>query len=237
MYYKSPIYRNERSFCITLTWAGGWFTTLRPRTIVMVYIYGTSHVSEDSFELIDEKIEEHDPDIVAVELDPVRLEALLTGKDRESGGPLFLRLVKKFQEYIGSKTGVMPGQEMLYAYRKSIAEGREVALIDQDIRITVNRIGKVRRKEKVRAVFDSVIGFFVSEQFDISKIPEEEMINELLGELEKRYPGLYHVLVEERDHVMTEYLRQLERNDPDAEIVAFVGAAHRESIEELLEKE
>jgi len=199
----------------------------------LIHAYGTSHVSEESLDLIDEKLEAHDPDIVALELDLVRLEAL-TGNEARKGGPVFLRLVKKFQDYIGSKTGVMPGEEMLYAYQKSIQEGREVALIDQDIRITIDRIKQVSRKEKVMAVVETAFGFLLPGKLDVSMIPDEELIKELLEELEKRYPGLYRVLVEERNHVMADHLRKLQEDEPEAEIVAFVGAAHKESIEELL---
>ncbi|MFB6190833.1 MAG: TraB domain-containing protein [Candidatus Nanohaloarchaea archaeon] len=204
----------------------------------MIHIYGTSHVSEDSMELINEKIEQHDPDIVALELDMTRLDALLNGYDSTEGSPVFLKLVKKFQDFIGEKTGVMPGEEMLYAYRKSIAEGREVALIDQDIRFTVDRLKEVSRKEKVRAVMESGLGFLVpGDSFDVSEIPDEQLIQELLDELEDRYPGLYRVLVVERNQVMAEYLRSLEEQEPDAEIVAFVGAAHRKDLVEMMEVE
>lgn len=199
----------------------------------MVHIYGTSHVSEESIELIDRALEEHDPDIVALELDLTRLEALVNGGER-GGAPVFIRLVKKFQDYIGSKTGVMPGDEMLYAYRKSIAEGREVALIDQDIRQTIDRLETVSRKEKVRAVLEAVAGLFVSDPFDVGKIPEEQLVDELLGEMEQRYPGLYRVLVEERNQLMARYLENLREEEPGAEIVAFVGAAHKKALEEAL---
>lgn len=202
----------------------------------MIHVYGTSHVSEESLDLIDEKLEEHNPDIVALELDLVRLNALL-GDETRNGGPVFLRLVKKFQDYIGSKTGVMPGEEMLYAYEKSMQEGREVALIDQDIRITIDRLKQAPRKEKVMAVLETLAGFLMPGKFDIHSIPEEELIKQLLGELQKRFPCLYQVLVTERNHVMAEHLESLQEDDPEAEIVAFVGAAHRNSIRELLEKD
>lgn len=204
------------------------------RGTALIHVYGTSHVSEDSIELINEKLEQHDPDIVALELDMVRLNSLLNGNDR-SGGPIFLRLVKKFQEYIGTKTGVMPGEEMLYAYRKAVAEGQDVALIDQNIRTTIDRLDTVSRKEKVRALLEAGLGFFSEQRFDVSKIPEEEIIDQLLKELEHKFPGLYRVFVEERNRVMAEYLKNLQREEPEAEIVAFVGAAHRKELEEILD--
>lgn len=186
-------------------------------------------------ELINEKLEEHDPDIVALELDLTRLNALLNGETSTKGGPMFLKLVKKFQDFIGSKTGVMPGEEMLYAYRKAIAENREVALIDRDIQATVQRLEQVSRKEKFQAVAEAGVGFLLPGRFDVSEIPGDEKIDQLLQELEHRYPGLYQVLVEERNQVMADYLQNLQEEEPDAEIVAFVGAAHRKALEERLE--
>jgi pheromone shutdown protein TraB len=203
----------------------------------LIHVYGTSHVSGDSMEVINEKLEEHDPDIVALELDLGRLNALLNGKTSAQGGPVFLKLVKKFQDFIGSRTGVMPGEEMLYAYRKSIAENREVALIDQDIRATINRLETVSKKEKIRAMAEAGAAFLLPGKFDASEIPEEEMIQKLLDEMEKRYPGLYRVFLEERNQVMADYLRNLQKEEPDAEIVAFVGAAHRKDLEDRLKVE
>lgn len=201
----------------------------------MIHIYGTSHVSEDSMDIINEKLEEHDPDIVALELDLTRLNALLNGNSSAKGGPMFLKLVKKFQDFIGSKTGVMPGEEMLYAYRKSIAENREVALIDQDIRATIDRLETVSKKEKLRALAEAGAGFLMPGRFDATEIPEDEMLEKLLDELEVKFPGLYRVFLEERNRVMADYLRNLQQEEPDAEIVAFVGAAHRKDLEERLE--
>ena len=117
----------------------------------MIYVYGTSHVSEQSLELVKEKIEEHDPEIVALELDFMRLNALLNGK-RDSSGPIFIKLIQKFQNSIGRKTGVMPGEEMLYGYKKAVEEDRDIALIDQDVRETIKKLKDVRRTEKVKAV-------------------------------------------------------------------------------------
>ncbi|MFB6292163.1 MAG: TraB domain-containing protein [Candidatus Nanohaloarchaea archaeon] len=200
----------------------------------MIHVYGTSHVSEDSLELIDQKIDEHDPEIVALELDMLRLEALLRG-DRPSSGPVFLWLMKKFQDFVGSKTGVMPGDEMLHAFQRSMEENREVALIDQDIRITVDRLGDVSRKEKVKAAFSLLGGLFLGGSFDLSSIPGEDQVETVLDEFRDEYPGLYSVLVADRDQVMAEALEQLESENPDADIVAFVGAGHERKLQERLQ--
>ncbi len=203
----------------------------------MIDVYGTSHVSKESLRLIDEKIKEKEPDIIALELDYVRLNALVnknSEKEQNKDLSLFLRLIKKFQDVIGSKTGVMPGEEMMYAYTKAADQDLEIALIDQDLRITINQLKTVSRKEKVKAALSLILAYIIPTKggFDVSKIPEKEVIDELLTEMQQRYPGLYRVLVEERNHVMTDYLVKIQEENPDKKIIAFVGAAHEQEIKE-----
>ncbi|WEL23555.1 TraB/GumN family protein [Candidatus Nanohalovita haloferacivicina] len=201
----------------------------------MIHVYGTSHVSHESIDRINEAVEKHDPEIVALELDPLRLQALRTGDDNSSdGGPIFIRLLRKFQNKIGSKTGLMPGQEMLYAYHKSLGEDREVVLIDQDIRTTMRKLGKVRRKEKVKASLSLLAGLVLPGSLDVSSIPDEKLVQQMSVEMKHSFPGLYSVLMEERNVIMTESLKQVQRENPDSDIVAFVGAAHRKHLEDEL---
>lgn len=201
----------------------------------MIHIYGTSHVSEESLDVIDEAIERHDPEFVALELDLVRLEALTSGEER-GGGPIFMRLLKWFQDYIGSRTGLMPGEEMLYAYSRSMEDGREVVLIDQDIRVTVQKINRLRRKEKVRAVASILLGLLLPFGMDVSRLPDEDEIEEMVEELQKHFPGFHRVMMEERNEIMIRSLRQIQDENPGKDIVAFVGAAHRKPLREALEE-
>ncbi|MFB6144760.1 MAG: TraB/GumN family protein [Candidatus Nanohaloarchaea archaeon] len=200
----------------------------------LIHVYGVSHVSRESMELMKEKIEEHGPEVVALELDATRFNALISDEQRNQG-PIFLKLVQKFQRYIGSKTGVMPGEEMMYAYDLAAEKGMDVALIDQDIRVTVHRLKDVRRKEKVRAAFQLLLAPFLPGSFDFSEIPGEEFIDEILEEMKDEFPGLYTVLVEERNAYMAEALRQTHA-DVKGDVVAFVGAAHRDALKEMLDE-
>lgn len=198
-----------------------------------MHIYGTSHVSQESVDEIEHRIEEHQPDMVALELDPMRLNALLTG-ERGSEGSLFVRMLEKFQRIIGSRTGVMPGEEMKRAYEKAGEIGAEVALIDQDIRITFSRLKKVSRKEKVKAALHLGFGVLIGQKLDLTTVPEQQEIAKLLEELEENFPGLHRVLVEERNTYMEEALKQLQEDNPEKEIVVFVGAGHRDYLLERL---
>jgi pheromone shutdown protein TraB len=204
----------------------------------MIRIYGTSHVSRDSLEVIDEAFEE-EPDIVALELDPKRLDSLMFGGQKNSRESVFIRLMQRFQEYLGDKTGLMPGEEMLYAYNSSARKNLDVALIDQDIRITVRNLRNVRRKEKVKAFLSVLGGFLIpfGDKLDISEIPEEERISEMVSELEESFPEIYSVFMTDRNQVMAERLKKLQDDNPEADIAVFLGAAHKNPVRELLERE
>ena len=200
----------------------------------MIYVYGTSHVSEDSFDVVDEAIDEHDPEVVALELDPPRLHSLLSD-EQQGGGSVMVRLIRFFQNRVGSKTGVMPGEEMKYAFEKAMKSQREVALVDQDIRVTVGRLKQVRRKEKVKAAFSVMAGLVFGGSFEASNIPDEEVINELVEKMKEEYPGIYRVLMEERNEYIVESLKKVnEENEGD--VVAFLGAAHVQEVKEMLDE-
>lgn len=196
----------------------------------MIHIFGTSHVSQESLDLVEEKIEEINPEVVALELDTLRLNSLLNDRKEKQGGSLFVRLLQFFQESVGKKTGVMPGEEMLHAYRTAKKNGIDVALIDQDIRVTVDKLKGVSFWEKLKAGAQLVVGMLIPGSFDIAQeIPEEELIEQLLFEMKFKFPEMYDVLVEQRNLHMAESLKMLE-NDTEGDIVAFVGAAHRKAL-------
>ncbi|MFB6175307.1 MAG: TraB domain-containing protein [Candidatus Nanohalobium sp.] len=194
----------------------------------MIKVYGTSHVSEESFDVIDEAFKEVDPDVVALELCPVRLEAMLREGETDSQGPMFMKILQKFQAYIGKKTGVMPGMEMLYAYEKAVDEEKDVILVDQDIRITVQNLMGTRRKERVKAVLALAAAFVLpGDSFDIAKIPEDRQITFMLQRFRERFPGIFDAIVEDRNRYMVEALTNYREEHPDQDIAVFVGAAHK----------
>lgn len=198
-------------------------------------IFGTSHVAGESIELIQREIERHQPDIVGIELDPGRLQALLNDQDGETDS-MFLELVRRFQMRIGEKTGVMPGEEMVYAYEKAADTDADIALIDQDISVTFQRLKEVSRREKVKAAASLLFGGLFGISMDLDRIPNSGEIENLLEETEKEFPGIHSVLIRERNSYMAAAIRQLELKNPEAKILVFVGAGHKSGIERLLDE-
>lgn len=201
-----------------------------------IQIVGTSHVSQESIERIDEAFENLDPDIICLELDAQRLNSLLADEKSTDGMGLIHRGLAAFQNYIGSKTGVMPGEEMLYAFEKAGEEGVEVYLIDQDIRQTLGRLKAVRRKEKAKALAMLPLSLLGKGRFDYTSIPDQEDINDLIKVFENRFPELYQVFIEERNLHMAESLRIIQERNPEASIVAVVGAGHVKGLEEYIDE-
>lgn len=202
----------------------------------MIRIYGTSHVSKDSLDVIDDALKIN-PDIVALELDMKRLQALKSD-DTSSPDDLFLKFLQKIQQRIGEKTGLMPGKELLYAHDRAIEEDRDVALIDRDVKETFSGLKAVRRKEKFKAAASMALGLLIPfGGLNVSEIPEEEQIDEIVRELHRSYPCIYRVLIEERNNLMALRIAELQERNPEASIAVFVGAAHKKAIENILEAE
>jgi pheromone shutdown-related protein TraB len=207
---------------------------------------GTSHIAADSIKEIENAFAIEKPDIVAVELDPARLHALLTERKPNYSirmaftlgfkGYLFAVIGSLVQQKLGDIVGVKPGSDMLRAVELARDNGRRIALIDRDIQVTLARLSKaIGWREKFNFFIDLVLAPFSKKmRIDIGKVPEKELIKQLLGLLKKRYPGLHRVLVEERNKIMALKLKALIENYPDKKIMAVMGAGHEETVLEII---
>ena len=74
------------------------------------------------------------------------------------------------------------------------------------------------------------------DQFDLTKVPEKELIKKMMGQMKKRYPNVYKTLVSDRNKYMVKKLVQVMRKNPGKNILAVVGAGHKEGMEKLLLK-
>jgi len=221
-----------------------------PFTIMESYkdltIIGTSHIAIESVRLVERVILEKNPDIVALELDRPRFIALVSGKKNR----LKLRDVKELglkgflinligawiEKKLGEIVGIPPGSDMLKAVQTAQQIKADIALIDQDIRITLRRLNKtITWKEKIRFVWDLIKGLVLRKpivKFDLRKVPSEEVIEMLMKKVRNSYPSFYKTLVEERNEVMSKSLYNL--MSLNKTIVAVVGAGHEKEIIRLV---
>lgn len=214
-----------------------------------VRIIGTSHIAPESLKLVKRVILEKEPNIVAVELDRKRLQALIRGGSSKASfsdirrvglkGWIFAAFGSWASKKLGAKVGVMPGSDMLGAVRAARKVNAKIALIDQDIEITLRRFScALTWKEKWAFFSDLVKGVFFRRgvKFDLSKVPPKQLVRKLLDEVKVKYPNVYRVLVDERNHFMAKKLAELVKANPDSLIVAVVGAGHEDELVGLTKK-
>ncbi len=217
-------------------------TSFSPKIILV----GTAHVSEKSIAEVNEIIEREKPDIVAVELDRPRYQALkgeeevkeINIKELLSGGKFYYFIMHWFLAYvqkkIGSDMGVKPGAEMISAIEKAEKINARVALIDRDIQLTLARFwNKMSFFEKMKlfvSLFGATLGFGAKD-IDIDEVTNKDVVDQLISELRKMSPGAASVLIDERDAYMAKNLLEISK---EGSVVAVVGAGHREGIQKFL---
>jgi len=210
-------------------------------------IIGTSHISIESVKEVEYIIINKKPEIVAIELDRLRYKAL-TSEGRRVGikdikeigikGYLFGMFGAWIEKQLGKIVNVKPGSEMIKAIESAKKVDAKVALIDQDIRITLKKISKeLTWKEKFNFVKDIFVGIFSKNKIkiDLRKVPDKKLIKELVIKLKKDYPTLYKVLIEERNQIIAKNLNKL--MSTDKRIVAVIGAGHTDDVLDIIKNE
>jgi len=212
-------------------------------------IIGTSHIAKQSLDEVERAIEEGKPDIIALELDRTRLYGLFKkpGKIRFYDikrvgikGFVFSLIGAWAEKKLGNMVGVPPGSEMKTAVRLARKHNIKLALIDQDIEVTLKRFSKsLSWKEKWNFFMDVAKAIFARKnmiEFDLTKVPDKKTIKKLVGKVKERYPNIYRVLIEERNHVMSSNIKKVMETHPDKKILAIIGAGHEDDILELIKR-
>src|SRR3989338_8621477 len=160
---------------------------------------GTSHIAKQSLEEVKSCIEREKPDIIALELDNKRLHALMQRGPRKIElrnikhiglkGFLFSLFGAWAERKLGKLVGVAPGSEMKQAIKIAKKENIEIALVDQDIEITLQRLSKsITWKEKMAFLNDLIKALFVRTkeiEFDLTTVPDKKIIKKLTSKLKE----------------------------------------------------
>jgi pheromone shutdown-related protein TraB len=211
-----------------------------------IVLIGTAHVSEKSVTEVKSVIRNLKPDIVAVELCNGRYDSLkgnsqeesIPIKDLLSGGKIYYYLVHwllaHLQKKFGEDTGVKPGAEMVLAMKEAEAIGAQVALIDRDIQITLQRFwGKMKFLEKIRMI-GSLIGCVVQigkgDDLNIDQMTEQDVVAELVSELRGIAPTAAQVLIDERDAYLAGNIIKAAAEGGNKTIVVVIGAGHKAGV-------
>ncbi len=213
-------------------------------------IIGTSHIAKQSLDEVGKFIEDEKPEIIALELDAKRFYAL-THKPRGRvrlydirrvgfRGFVFSLIGSWVESKLGQIVNVEPGSEMKLAIKLAKKHKLELALVDQDIEITLKRLSRsLSMKERWNFFADLFKAFVLRKkevEFDLTKVPEKKLINKLIKQVKERYPNVYRVLVEERNEIMARRLSSLMEKNPDKQVLAILGAGHEEEIISIIKK-
>ncbi len=224
-----------------------------------IEIIGTGHIFEKSVREVRESIQRLGPDVVALELDDSRFRglaaqgfsmefqegdvdfrSLLVKVLRGGSLPVFIQsLLGGVQRELGKRYGIKPGADMCAAVLAAREVGGRILLIDRDIEVTINHLLAIPLREKI-ALFTSrdedlevMVGLMGS---NLENLLEEGVLVKVMDSLKRNTPGLYAALVDERDRYMALQLDSFRKKNPDSQIIAVVGAGHRQGIKDYLKK-
>ncbi len=209
------------------------------------YIVGTAHVSQRSVDEVRSVIDAVQPDVVCVELDKNRHEALTKDsafrdldvfKVVKEGRTLYLLAhlaLGAYQRRIGSHLGVKPGAELLAAVNMATKRNIPVELIDRDINITLKRTWANLGLWKRSMLLSSLLVGWDDGEADkvdvvsaktIEDLKEPKALSEMLAELGAAVPQIKGPLIDERDRYLA--TRAVAAGQGRKKVVAVVGAAH-----------
>ncbi|MBI2652514.1 TraB/GumN family protein [Candidatus Woesearchaeota archaeon] len=212
---------------------------------------GTSHIAKQSLNEVKKYIKEETPEIIALELDKKRLNALMSKTKRKIElrsimhiglkGFLFSVLGAWVERKLGKLVGVAPGSEMKQAIKIAKKENIEIALVDQDIEITLKKFSSsITWKEKMNFLADIIKALLTRKkeiEFDLTTVPDKKIIKKLTSKLKERYPNVYKVLIEDRNFVIANNITRLMKSFPDKKILVILGAGHIDDVLELIKSD
>ncbi len=207
------------------------------------FIVGTAHVSQRSVDEVRDVIDIVKPDVVCVELDKTRMDALTKDsafrdldvfKVVREGRTLYLLAhlaLASYQRRIGASLGVKPGAELLAAVNAAKERAIPVELIDRDINITLKRtwsnLGLWKRSVLLSSLIvgwdDDDKGEPVTER-TVEDLKEPKALSEMLSELGRAVPQIKKPLIDERDQYLAQ--KTVDAGKGKRKVVAVVGAAH-----------
>jgi len=204
-----------------------------PRKVTLV---PTAHISQKSIDDVRRAILETRPDLVAVELCPLRYRALLAQKSQPSKlflrGKVFVGILSLLQKCLSRQIGIFPGSEMLEAIRLARRKNIPVALIDQPIQETIRNLRQVPLSEKVKLLLFSLPAPFLGRRIRVDELTNPVTLSALMEAFRSRAPVAYRVLVTDRNKYMALQLK----HTTSGNILAVVGAGHAPGIQKILNK-
>jgi len=206
----------------------------------MITLIGTGHVF-DLANAILRVLDEKNPDVICVELDKQRYNALMMKLSNpeayKSAGkklPLLYKLLARFQDSMAKEYGVTAGDEMLTAINYAQSRQLPVEFIDMDAQYLFPRMLKAMPlPEKLKLMLTGFGGFFVSKKRVEKELSNfENDFDEYIEQIGEKFPTIKRVLIDDRNAYMTQ--RLVELNEQHERVVAVVGDGHVPGLSKLL---
>lgn len=201
----------------------------------MITLIGIAHVINIR-KAIERIIEGNSPDIIGVELDRDRYEALRTG-DRPGDMPFLYRMLANFQRNVAKKYDSSVGDEMLAAVDEAKKMKLPVAFIDVPTAQGGETIlDSLTFKEKATLLLSALGGMFLGKkriERELDKFQREP--EKYMKVMEKQYPQIKRLLIDSRDQYMAANILKL--NKKYHHVLAVVGDGHIIGIGKLLKNE
>ncbi|OGS42212.1 MAG: hypothetical protein A3K67_02420 [Euryarchaeota archaeon RBG_16_62_10] len=198
----------------------------------MITLIGVGHVFAIS-DSVKELIRARRPEVVCLELDPARYEALAR-RDQTHRVPIQYRLLSYFQKRMADKFGTEVGDEMMAAVSAAGEVGAKVALIDMDAaRVFALLWRRMSLREKVSLFAGAFVGLFASKETverEMERYEEHEA--QYMETLGTGFPTIKEVLIDDRNRYMAAQLASL--SSRHASVVAVVGDGHVPGLVECL---
>jgi len=211
-----------------------------------VHLVGTAHVSERSRQLVERVIRQVRPDVVCVELDEKRYQALARPdrwreldlkaviRRRQLAVLLVNLVLSAYQKRLGGRLGVVPGGELLAAVRTAEALGIPTRLCDREVGVTLRRAWRAtgfwRKGMLLATLFASLFDRQNLDEDELARMRDRDVLTELLEEIGRVLPQAKQALIDERDRYMAEKIRRC----GGRLVVAVVGAGHVEGMAKAL---
>lgn len=203
-----------------------------------IYILGTAHVSKISKEEVLKTIDENAFDTICIELDQRRYNSLNNPKKweetniidvikkKQTGFLLANLILSSYQKRVASKINSQSGIEMITAIKEAKEKNIHLELIDRDIQTTFSRIyQKHNLWQKAKLIVSLISAIFDDEEIndkDIEALKQEDILDMALKDIEKAFPIVSEVLIDERNKILAQNIKKA----PGNKILAIVGAAH-----------
>ena len=201
--------------------------------MLKLMLIGTAHVIDLSLPL-ERSIRNFDPELVALELDKQRWYALKSESNKLQG-PFYLRILARFQRYLGDTFGSSPGAEMVVATNVANSLNSKLAFIDKPILHTIRGAWKrMPWNEFFKMIMDGLVSFVGGGDVNVERsMRTGDFTNELV-QFANEYPSLKSELIDKRDNYMAMNIIKLFRTQKCQRIVAIVGEGHIEGMAKKL---